>query len=667
MGSKVCRNRWFVLFSIFVVAISQLLAFSVLYNSNPASASTNSPPYAPTNASIVPLLQAVQVTWSPPTNDGGYPISEYLIDLDSPDGTVQQVVTSPSTTSYTFNSLYTGQTYFAFIYAISAGGVSAPGTTQDATLTGYPANAGHVVGSVATPDGRGYYEVTSGGYVFTFGDAQYLGSMGGHSLNKPITAMTLDPATGGYWLVGGDGGVFSFNAPFYGNYYTINITWVSDVVGIAAVDGGNDYCISESNGYIHCFGQNASNGSAIYGSPQTQGIDLAKPISGIASTANGQGYWEVAQDGGVFSFGNAPFYGSMGGKPLNAPMVSMALDPASGGYWEVGADGGVFSFNAPFYGSMGGKPLNAPMVSIDPLPIGSGNPGGGYWEAAQDGGVFSFGNAPFYGSAVSAGSSGGGNGGSTNSNTALWGIDSLSTASPSPCTLPEHSSICLSEVNSYLGTPQFYVQYVTYGVSTVLTSSEASYIHSNNTKLILIASPAGINLTTVSQANTDASNAIAAAKALGAPPGTAIFRDIEKGYTVNAGYVETWASTMENSGYIPGFYENPNSNAQGQFSYAYNAAYNANPSVMSKVVLYSDEPQVNSDINLSNAQGTEAEMPTYGPTSPVKGVTSSGTVVPNTTVAWQYTQANYYPGGYGPYGINVDTDEYNGNYANLLW
>ena len=663
MGSKVCHNRWFVLFSIFVVAISQLLAFSVLYNSKPASASTNSPPYAPTNAGIVPLLQAVQVTWSPPTNDGGYPVSEYLIDLDSPNGTVQQVVTSPSATSYTFNTLYTGQTYFAFIYAISAGGVSAPGTTQNVTLTGYPANAGHVVGSVATPDGRGYYEVTSGGYVFTFGDAQYMGSMGGHSLNKPITGMTLDPATGGYWLVGGDGGVFSFNAPFYGNYYTINVTWVSDVVGIAAVDGGNDYCISESNGYIHCFGQNASNGSAIYGSPQTQGINLSKPISGIASTANGQGYWEVAQDGGVFSFGNAPFYGSMGGKPLNAPMVSMALDPATGGYWEVGADGGVFSFNAPFYGSMGGKPVNAPMVSIDPLPIGSGNPGGGYWEVGGDGGVFSFGNVMFYGSAVSAGSTGGGNGGSTNSNTTLWGIDSLSTASPSPCTLPEHASICLSEVNSYLGTPQFYGRYVTYG-GGVLTPSEASYIHSNNTRLMLIASPAVTNLTTVSQANTDASNAIAAAKALGAPPGTAIFRDIENnnGYPVNAGYLEAWTHDIINSGYTPGIYESPISDYAGGFDYAYNAAYNADPTLISSLVLYSSAPEPTS---APVAYGTKAGAPTdFAPDLPTK---SSGAVVPNTTVAWQYAEANYYPGGWGPYGINVDTDEYNGNYANLLW
>lgn len=32
----------------------------------------------------------------------------------------------------------------------------------------------------------------------------------------------------------------------------------------------------------------------------------------------------VAADGGVFTFGDAPFFGSMGGKHLNAPMVDMA-------------------------------------------------------------------------------------------------------------------------------------------------------------------------------------------------------------------------------------------------------------------------------------------------------------------------------------------------------
>ncbi len=43
------------------------------------------------------------------------------------------------------------------------------------------------------------------------------------------------------------------------------------------------------------------------------GTPLNAPITGMAATSNGHGYWMVAADGGIFSFGDAPFYGSMGG------------------------------------------------------------------------------------------------------------------------------------------------------------------------------------------------------------------------------------------------------------------------------------------------------------------------------------------------------------------
>ena len=106
------------------------------------------------------------------------------------------------------------------------------------------------------------------------------------------------------------------------------------------------------------------------------------------------GYWMAGGHGGVFSFGDAHFYGSMGSRPLNAPIVGIAGVPGGGGYWLVASDGGVFSFgDAHFYGSMGSRPLNAPIVGIAGVPGG-----GGYWLVASDGGVFSFGDAHFFGS-----------------------------------------------------------------------------------------------------------------------------------------------------------------------------------------------------------------------------------------------------------------------------
>jgi hypothetical protein len=124
-------------------------------------------------------------------------------------------------------------------------------------------------------------------------------------------------------------------------------------------------------------------------------IKLNAPIVGMAATPTGKGYWQVGADGGVFSFGDAAFYGSLGGKPLNKPIVGMAARPTGKGYWLVAADGGVFCFgDAPFYGSDGDLQLVAPVVGMAPSPTGNG-----YRLTAADGGVFCFGDAVFYGRA----------------------------------------------------------------------------------------------------------------------------------------------------------------------------------------------------------------------------------------------------------------------------
>jgi hypothetical protein len=43
----------------------------------------------------------------------------------------------------------------------------------------------------------------------------------------------------------------------------------------------------------------------------------------MAPTSDGDGYWEVASDGGIFSFGDARFAGSEAGNHLNGPVVGM--------------------------------------------------------------------------------------------------------------------------------------------------------------------------------------------------------------------------------------------------------------------------------------------------------------------------------------------------------
>jgi hypothetical protein len=54
------------------------------------------------------------------------------------------------------------------------------------------------------------------------------------------------------------------------------------------------------------------------------GTPLNAAVVGITATHDGGGYWLQGSDGGIFSFGDAPFFGSMGGVHLNAPMVGIA-------------------------------------------------------------------------------------------------------------------------------------------------------------------------------------------------------------------------------------------------------------------------------------------------------------------------------------------------------
>jgi|SRR5580765_7968841 len=67
-------------------------------------------------------------------------------------------------------------------------------------------------------------------------------------------------------------------------------------------------------------------------------------VAAIRSTPDGNGYWIAKTDGSVYAFGTAPFFGSMGGKHLNAPIVDMEVHPSGRGYWLVGDDMGVFAF-----------------------------------------------------------------------------------------------------------------------------------------------------------------------------------------------------------------------------------------------------------------------------------------------------------------------------------
>jgi hypothetical protein len=228
---------------------------------------------------------------------------------------------------------------------------------------------------------QGYWEVAADGGIFTFGSAPFQGSQGGQGLTAPVVGMSATPDGGGYRVAQTNGIVSSFGdaAPLSTSSGALR------AVGIAALSNGV-YDEAYSGGQV--LKQAAT--FSTYSGPIA---DLNAPIEGITASQIDTA-WMVASDGGVFGVDGAPFYGSMGGRALNAPMVGMAATPDGGGYWLVASDGGIFSFgDAAFDGSMGGLRLNAPVVGVTATPDG-----GGYWLVASDGGVFSFGDAVFLGS-----------------------------------------------------------------------------------------------------------------------------------------------------------------------------------------------------------------------------------------------------------------------------
>jgi hypothetical protein len=55
----------------------------------------------------------------------------------------------------------------------------------------------------------------------------------------------------------------------------------------------------------------------------------------MAATPDGAGYWEVASDGGIFSFGDAVFFGSRAGQGSD-DFFAIVPTPGSGGYLLTG-------------------------------------------------------------------------------------------------------------------------------------------------------------------------------------------------------------------------------------------------------------------------------------------------------------------------------------------
>jgi hypothetical protein len=121
----------------------------------------------------------------------------------------------------------------------------------------------------------------------------------------------------------------------------------------------------------------------------------------MVPTHDGGGYWLVASDGGIFSYGDAHFYGSLGGSPPPASVVAVAPAAGGGGYFMLEANGTVRAFgDAPAVAANGLSPAvssaNSAMTDLVPTATGQG-----YVLVDGSGQAFSFGDAPYFGDVAS--------------------------------------------------------------------------------------------------------------------------------------------------------------------------------------------------------------------------------------------------------------------------
>ncbi len=266
----------------------------------------------------------------------------------------------------------------------------------DFTVTGGPVPPAQP--APATPArSDGYWLVGSDGGIFTFGSAQFYGSTGSLVLQRPVVGISPTADRSGYWLVASDGGVFAFgDAGYYGSIpgsglhpagsglpHSLN----APIVGMVPSSDGGGYFMVATDGGVFAFGDARFEGSC----PGMGGCS-GSAVS-VVPDASGNGYWLITQTGSVYAFGDAPFYGAPGNQ--GSPVTSAVRTADGHGYWVLLSNGAVYPYGDAVgrggpVGSVGGfNPASAIFADAS---------GGGYWVATGQGAVYSYGDAPNDGS-----------------------------------------------------------------------------------------------------------------------------------------------------------------------------------------------------------------------------------------------------------------------------
>ncbi|HEY2214572.1 MAG TPA: IPT/TIG domain-containing protein [Acidimicrobiales bacterium] len=280
-----------------------------------------------------------------------------------------------------------------------AGGPGTVAITASVQGIASPASDGidFTYGGQSSAGSHGYWLVGSDGGIFTFGGAPFEGSLGATPLQRPVVGITPSPDRLGYLLVASDGGAFSFgDTSFFGSLPLDGFTpagttghaLAAPIVGIVPTADNKGYFMVGSDGGVFSFGDAKFEGSC----PGIGGCSGAAVA--VMPDATGNGYWVITKTGHVYTFGDANYFGAPG--PQVFPVTSAVRTPDGNGYWILFSNGSVNGYGdaANLGGATGSatiaNPANAIVATSD---------GAGYWVVLANGAVLPFGDAPNLGGA----------------------------------------------------------------------------------------------------------------------------------------------------------------------------------------------------------------------------------------------------------------------------
>ncbi|WP_102347122.1 glycoside hydrolase domain-containing protein [Bacillus sp. Marseille-P3661] len=162
----------------------------------------------------------------------------------------------------------------------------------------------------------------------------------------------------------------------------------------------------------------------------------------------------------------------------------------------------------------------------------------------------------------------------------IWGVDSAQKVTP---------SLYQCVMNNF-GYPNYWGRYLTTvpNASEGLSKDEINFMKSKGIRLLPIYNNFK-DATGYREGQVAASNAIFHARRLDIPKGAPIFANIERFFQVDNAWIQAWVETMYPSGFLSGFYHDPN---EGRFNDEFCAAAQNNNQVKTQSILWSAEPHI---------------------------------------------------------------------------